>query len=170
MMISFVNLTQHQLWDIGGVDGLQVAQTLFGESVQRLSPFQSLETSLEGLSCSVLRLCEGNFRIACNGADQILEQHLRAAQPGRQVWVKQLPWLSAIALPDAIGMVHLQNLAVPKPPHRLTGLPLHCATPARIDGISVLIWRHLIAQQPAIELHTAANQVDVMMGKIKNQK
>lgn len=168
-MISFLNLTQHQLWDIGGIDGLQVAQSLFGESVHRLAPFQSLETTLEGLPCSVLRLCEGNFRVAWNQHEQILKQKLQLAQLDQCVWVKQFPWLSSIALPDAIGMSYLLNLAIPTPPHRLTGLPLHCAAPARIDGISVLIWRHLIAQQPAIELHIATHQIDRMVDRLKHQ-
>ena len=55
------------LWDMAGVDGLEVAQTLFGEKVGHLAPFQSLETVVQDKDCSVLRLCDRNFRIVYPG-------------------------------------------------------------------------------------------------------
>ena len=50
-------------WDFAGVDGGLVARALFGEAAARLSVWQSLDTDWDGSPCSVLRLCEGNFRI-----------------------------------------------------------------------------------------------------------
>ena len=61
------DFTVLQPWDMAGADGLVAARALFGESVDRLAPFQSMETTLEGLPCAVLRLCDRNFRVTYPG-------------------------------------------------------------------------------------------------------
>lgn len=149
-----------QHWDFAGIDGLQVAKKLFGNAIERLAPFQSLETCLTGGHCSVLRLCEGNFRVSSQGDFAIFQQQLAQAQNGHQVWVKQLPWLSTLFLPEAVGLHRLPQIATPKPPYRLQSIPLHCAIPARIEGMSVLIWRHPVQSQPVFELQTALQHAD----------
>lgn len=157
----------HQLWDIAGVDGLQVARALFGEAIDRISPFQSLEALLQDQPCSVLRLCEGNFRVAWQSdSPTTFAQIAHPAQQDKRVWVKQFPWLGAIAVPESARLTRLFELAVPKPPHRLIGIQPDCAAPARIDGISVLVWRHVVADQPAFELHAATKDLDTVRAKI----
>ena len=80
-------------WDIAGVDGLPVARALFGEGAARLSVWQSLDTEWGGAPCSVLRLCEGNFRVGLYGGDaDALGQALKEAARGRRVWVKPSGW------------------------------------------------------------------------------
>lgn len=108
-------------WDMVGKDGLRVAKALFGEAVDRLAPFQSLETELDGVPCSVLRLCDRNFRIIDPGA---FDQKVAAiqAEMTADVWVKQLPWIGAIALPFEQAQLLIQK-ATARPPHRHTNLP-----------------------------------------------
>lgn len=72
----------------------------------------------------------------------------------------------AIALPEALGLDLLPQIAIPKPPHRLQGLERNCAAPTRIDSISVLVWRHQLQGQPAFELHTAAKDVEAVRAKL----
>lgn len=146
------------LCDIAGVDGLQVMKALVGQEVDRIAPFQSLEAEIEGISCSVLRLCEGNFRLSWQGKNRRLLSYLESTAAGQRVWVQQFPWLSAILLPERISLDHLIELAVAKPPFRLSALALHCAAPARIVGRSILVWRHPIQGREQIELHLAAQQ------------
>lgn len=149
------------LWDFAGVDGLQVAKAWFGEAIDRLSPFQSLDTRLNNQPCAVLRLCENNFRIAWTGSDS-----LPLAVPTEcQVWLKQFDWLGTIVLPDSTSP-QLMAIATPKPPHRLP-LPLHCAAPARIDGLSVLIWRRAIAGKPVLEVQTAQQHLHLIQEKLQ---
>lgn len=141
-----------QPWDMAGADGLVAARALFGEAIDHLAPFQSMETTLEGLPCAVLRLCDRNFRITYPSA---LDQIVAAVQ--LQVWVNQLGWMGAIALPaEQLPAVTAQ--ATVRAPHRLHGLPLHCAVPAQISALPVLLWHHPIAGQPALELHFAKAQ------------
>jgi hypothetical protein len=145
--------TEH--WDFAGIDGLQVAQNLWGDVIGRLAPFQSTEIpSVQG-HCSVLRLCEGNFRVSWQGDATGFQQQITQAQKGQRVWVKQLPWLSALFLAEATGLNYLPQVATPKPPYRLQSMPLHCAIPARIAGMSVLIWYHPVHAQPVFELQMA---------------
>lgn len=139
-------------WDLAGADGLVAARTLFGEAVDHLAPFQSMETTLARLPCAVLRLCDRNFRITYLGH---LDQIVAALQ--LQVWVKQLSWMEAITLP-AEQFPTIAAQATIKAPHRLHGLPLHCAVPAQISALPILIWHHPIAGQPALELHFAKSQ------------
>lgn len=153
-MTPFLPLhTEH--WDFAGIDGLQVAKNLFSDAIDRLAPFQSAEISFRSGHCSVLRLCEGNFRVSWQGDSAQFQQQLAQAQQGQRVWVKQLPWLSTLFLTEAAGLHHLPQVATPKPPYRLQAMPLHCAIPARIEGMSVLIWYHLVQTQPVFELQMA---------------
>jgi len=184
----------YQLWDFAGVDGLQFAKALFGETSGRIAPFQSFEfellktdtftinttphsvmprvfdsnetrCSLNGCLCSVLRLGEGNFRISLQGEATVLEQAIAQLQPNYQIWAKRCEWMGAIAIPETLGLNLLPKIAIPKPPHRLEGLQSNCAVPARIDGISVLIWRHQLGQ-PAFELHIAIKDIEAVQAKV----
>ena len=163
-MPGLLNLNAHQ-WDLAGVDGLQVAKSLFGDQVGCIAAFQSVETSLEGCPCSVLRLCEGNFRITWQGNSTILEQAFQRVQ-GKRAWLKRFDWLGAIALSESVGLTLIPQIAVPIPPHRLKGMLLNCAAPARIEGTAVLIWRHLVLGQSAFELHTAVKDLETVKAKL----
>lgn len=145
----------HSLWDLAGVDGLAVMQELFGAAIDRIAPFQSLETELDRIPCSILRLCEHNFRIGWSGAPEVLQAQLAAVTRDRGVWVKQFPWLSRLLLPETLPLDRLAQVATPKPPFRLSTLALHCAAPVRIEGIAVLVWRHPVQGQDCLELHVA---------------
>lgn len=151
-----------QLWDFAGIDGLQMAKALFGEGIDRLSVFGSIDTHLLNCPCSVLRLCETNFRVAAYDSFDL--QPLQQALIDRQVWLRQFGWLSAIVLPDSLG-ARLAQMATPKLPHRLP-LPIGCAAPAQIDGVSVLMWRHLVCEQPALEMHAATKDLQFIQAKL----
>lgn len=141
-------------WDMAGADGLVTARALFGEAIDHLAPFQSMETTLEGLPCAVLRLGDRNFRLSYPGPlDQVVEA-LRL-----QVWTKQLGWMGAIALSPE-NFPAITALTTVRAPHRLHGLPLHCALPAQISALPVLIWHHPIEGQSALELHLAKAQIE----------
>lgn len=135
-MKTFIDLPDYQLWDFAGVDGLQFAQTLVGEAAGKLAPFQSLETTVADYPCSLLRLCENNFRLGIQGNFAI------QAPAKMRVWVKRCETIKAIALPNSEQNLLLQ-IATTKPPHRLQEIALNRAVPARINGISVLIWGYL---------------------------
>jgi hypothetical protein len=160
MMLDVLDLATYTRWDITGIDGLQLTKLWFGSGVDRIAPFQSLETTWGDKSCSVLRLCEGNFRISCaeSPAQINIPQNYRG-------WVKQFDWLGAIAIPD-VALSCLEEIAIPKPPYRLSHLKLNCALPARIDGIAVLIWRHLLHHQSVIEIHTTQQDLYVVKTRI----
>ncbi len=146
-------LTISQPWDVAGADGLVAARALFGEAVDHLAPFQSMETALEGVPCAVLRLCDRNFRITYPGPLD------RAIAPfNLQLWVTRLDWMTALALPSH-RLAALTAQATVRAPHRLYPLPLHRAVPAQVAQISVVIWHHPIAGQPALELHLASSQI-----------
>jgi hypothetical protein len=154
-------LNQPKLWDMAGVDGLHVAKALFGDAVDRLSPFQSLETELQGKPCSVLRLCERNFRIAYPGPlDQL------GIFRDCNVWIRQFAWLGAISFPIEQLPNLIAQVAV-RPPHRLKNLPNHQAAPAQLDSIALLIWRHPSQGQPALELHAARANLDRLVERIR---
>ena len=140
------------LWDMSGVDGLEVAKSLFGENITYLSPFQSVETLLGEQACSVLRLCDHNFRIRYPGS---LDQKVFLQ---RCVWVKQYDWLSSLTLPIEQLSKLTQNATV-RAPHRLINLPNHQAVPARFKDIPLLVWRHNIKGTPIVELHVAKAHV-----------
>ncbi len=145
--------TISQPWDMAGADGLVAVRALFGEVVDHLAPFQSLETELEGEACAVLRLGDRNFRLTYPGP---LDQAI--APLNLQLWVTQLAWMAAITLPSA-SLPALAAQATVRAPHRLCPLPLHQAVPAQVAKISVLMWHHPIAGQPMLELHLANSQI-----------
>ena len=149
------------LWDMAGSDALAVAQQLFGRQIGYLSPFQSIETSLEGCDCSVLRLCDRNFRIRySNPLDRLINPLQRC------VWVKQYDWLSMHSLPIE-QLPTLAKMATARPPHRLANLPNNQAVPANFKGIPILIWRHSVRGEPAVELHAAATDKDKLIEQLE---
>lgn len=168
-MIHVLLPNDYQLWDIAGVDGLQVAKSLFGDEVGCIATFQSIETTLSGCPCSVVRLCEGNFRIAWQGNSTILEEAVQRVQ-GRRAWFKRFDWLGAIALSESVGLTHLPQIAVAKPPHRLKGMLLNCAAPARIEGAAILVWRHFVLGQSAFELHTAVKDLETVKVRLTSNR
>ncbi|MBD0335026.1 MAG: hypothetical protein ICV62_06025 [Cyanobacteria bacterium Co-bin13] len=161
----------YYLWDFAGADGLQAARNLFGGRVSELGPFQSLESSFNAHACSVLRLCENNFRVALSrdhGLDLAIEEM------NLNVWVHQCnPFqrppqkrqaapasnrMATLVLPEQLGRC-LPRLATTKPIYCLEDLPLHCAVPARLQQKAILVWHHPWLGHPRFELHTA--QADV---------
>ena len=136
-----------RLWDFAGVDGLSAARALFGEAAARLSVWQSLDTA----HGSLLRLCEGNFRVGLSGGDPgALEAALHEAARGRRLWVRAA---QAAAFLAEDSLERLLPAAIVKPPHRLAGLPPGRAVPARLDGRAVLLWRHTVGGTPTLEVH-----------------
>ncbi|PPS45110.1 hypothetical protein [Chroococcidiopsis sp. TS-821] len=149
-----MDLPHYQLWDFAGVDGLQFAKTLVGDAAGRLAPFQSLEATIADYPCSLLRLCENNFRLGVRG--------VAIQSPAKmRVWVKQCETIQAIALPNS-STPNLLQIATTKPPHRLQNLALNRAIPARINNISVLIWYHSPLEKPVLELHTAVKNIVIV--------
>lgn len=159
MINPHYSINCHPLWDIAGVDGLQVMKSLFGEQVDRIAPFQSLAAELDRTPCAILRLCEGNFRLRWQGEAAVLKSRLDTAANAKRVWIKQFPWLGSLVLPETIAPALLAQVAIPKPPFRLSSLALHCAVPARIEGIAVLIWWHTWQGKNILELHAAEQQL-----------
>lgn len=153
--VSFLSLPLATYWDFAGVDGLAFASSLAGETAHRLSVFQSQTITIAGETCSLLRLCEKNFRLsASQTATEKIESHLKPAQNQWCVWVNRCENLGILALPDAWGMTFLQENATPKPPHRLQGLWRDRAVPARLNGTAILIWR----RPQWVELQLALSQ------------
>ncbi len=149
-----MDLPHYQLWDFAGVDGLQFAKTLVGDAAGRLAPFQSLETTIADYPCSLLRLCENNFRLGVRG--------VAIQSPAKmRVWMKQCETIQAIIFPDS-SKPNLLQIATTKPPHRLQNLALNHAIPARINNVSVLIWYHSPQEKPVLELHTAVNDAEAI--------
>lgn len=165
-----IPLPGYQLWDFAGVDGLQCAQALAGDRVTKLAPFQSLETQVGGSRCAILRLCEGNFRLGLQGESEEFEYLLQQAQVEARVWVSRCDHLSAIAVPEVAGLELLPQLATTKPPHRLVGLQSNCAVPARIDHLSVVIWRHPLLGQPAFELQAAVQDMESIKATLSSSR
>ena len=150
----------NSLWDLAGVDGLVVAKQLFGEEVGYLGRFQSLETVLEGKDCSVLRLCDLNFRISYTG---YLPQLIPQPQP--TIWLKQFEWLVSLSLPITL-LPKIISQATVRPPHRLANTPNHQAVPVQFQGIPILIWQHPNQGKPTLELHLARNEVENLASKL----
>ncbi|MGB3786448.1 MAG: hypothetical protein WA949_00455 [Phormidesmis sp.] len=160
-----------KLWDMAGVDGLEAAQSLFGEEVIYLSRFQSVETVLAGKECSVLRLCDRNFRIRYSGPlDQLITDQLITDQlitPLQHcIWIKQYSWLGTLTFPIEQLPAFIEN-ATTRAPHRLTDLPNNQALPARFKDIPLLAWRHNIQGNPAVELHAAQTDLDRLSEQLK---
>jgi hypothetical protein len=159
MSHSAISLAHSQLWDFAGIDGLQFASAIVGSAAEKISPFQSLEATIHGQPCSLLRLCSGNFRLRTDSV-----KPLTSHKSSLQIWVKQCDWMSAIAVSDEFPIA---QIAIAKPPYRLPGLAPNCAAPAQIDGLSVLIWRHSILGQPVFEIHTATQDLETIQTKIR---
>jgi hypothetical protein len=158
----------YYLWDFAGVDGLQVARNLFGEKVSQLAPFQSLESSFNAHACSVLRLCENNFRVALSrdhGLDLAIEDmnldvwvrqcNPFQGPPQKRLAINTADRMATLVLPEQLGLSCLHRLATTKPIHTLENLPLHCAVPARLQQKAILVWHHPWLGHPRFELHTA---------------
>ena len=160
------DLDHYHLWDFAGIDGLQFARGLVGNDVSKIAPFQSFETKLLNTPCSVLRLCEGNFRLGIQGNEAEIENLLQQNQADLRVWMKPCRRMQAIALPETIGLNLLTRLMTTKPPYRLEGLNCNCAVPARLDGTAVLVWRHLIFGNSVVELQTAAKDLENVKTKL----
>jgi hypothetical protein len=162
LAIQNLAIQTNVLWDVAGVDGLQVMKTLFGAGCDRIAPFQSFETALDQTPCSVLRLCEGNFRLHWLGDANQLQSRLDTATKGQRVWVKQFPWLVSVQLPPALDTVRLSQLAIAKPPFSLPALALNCAAPARIEALAVLVWRHTRQTTEILEFHIAKQSLETL--------
>ncbi|MDX2214986.1 MAG: hypothetical protein SFY66_16985 [Oculatellaceae cyanobacterium bins.114] len=160
--MSHRSIYANLLWDVAGVDGLQVMKTLFGDQCDRIAPFQSFEAELDHTPCSVLRLCEGNFRIRWAGDADHLKSMLYSVTTDQRVWVKQFPWLVSVQLPHTLDTVKLSQMAIAKLPFSLTSLALNCAAPARIETLSVLVWRHTLQTTETLELHTARKSLEML--------
>lgn len=187
----FRNLSQYQLWDLAGIDSLQLAKLLVSDVVTKIAPFQSLDFIFTGYQYSALRLCKGNFRLGLYGelgayGGLNFEETITQAQTGLRVWARRcdkmkakdatascsaisLTACCASALPESVALNLLPKIAVVKPPHHLQELQPDCAVPGTINGISVLIWRHQLLSQPIFELHTAVGDAEAIKVKLINR-
>lgn len=148
------------LWDVTGIDALAVMMEIFGEAVGRLAPFQSLETRLAGQDCSILRLCDRTFRIAdAPTLPQHLSAYLNPSPQAHHLYLHQFDWLGRIGLP-AQQLTRLATVATVRPPHRLRGLPGHCAVPIQIADLALLLWHHPRQEQLFLECHVARQNLD----------
>lgn len=176
----FLNLSRYQLWNITGVDSLELAKRLVSGVVAKISSFQSVDFIFTGYQYSVLRLGESNFRLGLYGelgnyGGLTFEETIAQAQMGLQVWVGQCDRMmasDAIAQQDAIALSEdtvldlLPKLAIVQPPHHLEDLQPNYAVPAKIDGTSVLIWQHQLLSQRIVELHAAVGDVEAIKLKL----
>ena len=147
-----MNPPDYQLWDFAGVDGLQVAISLFSPAVSYLAPFQSFSAALGHQPCSVLRLCENNFRVA---APEDVDFARAITQLELKIWVKPSPTANLV-MPAALGLSRLAQIATTKPLFTLNPFPLNRAVPVRIDGAAILAWHHLWQGQPTLLIQAAA--------------
>ena len=147
-------------WDFAGVDGLQAAIALFSPAVNRIAPFQSLTTSFDDQPCSVLRLCENNFRVALPADETAKTRGLRRAitDLNLEVWSKPCSAASFVVSPE-LGLARLGEISIAKPPHQLEGFMCDRAVPARIEGIAILAWHHLWCDRPTLTIQTAHSNI-----------
>lgn len=153
-----VNPPEYYLWDFAGVDGLQVAIALFSSSVTHLAPFQFLTTTFEQQSCAVLRLCEGNFRVAL-AAPVPFDQAVVAL--GCQIWVNPCQTAN-LTMPPAVGLARLAQIATTKPLYTLQPFPCDRALRSRIDDIAILAWHHRWHQHPQFLIQTAPADIEAV--------
>ncbi|NEQ24110.1 MAG: hypothetical protein F6K28_34295 [Microcoleus sp. SIO2G3] len=158
--LPFLNLSRYQLWELAGVDGLQLVKRLASDVVEKISPLQSLDFIFTGYQYSVLRLGEGNFRLGLYGdlgtyGGLNFEEAIASVRIGLQVWAKPCGAMQTMAIPEATALDLLPQIAVVKPPHHLEDLPPNCAVSATIHEIPILIWRHRLLSEAVFELHTA---------------
>ncbi len=155
---SPINPPGHFLWDFAGMDGLQAAIALFTPAIAHRAPFQSLTAQFEQQPCSVLRLCENNFRVALP-EPMALGDAITALE--LNVWVKPCP-AATLLLPVDLGLERLRAIATTKPMYTLNPFPCDRAVPARINGLAILAWHHLWQGQPRLEIQTAQGQVKAL--------
>ncbi|MEL6382178.1 MAG: hypothetical protein AAFQ89_06845 [Cyanobacteria bacterium J06626_18] len=153
-----INPLNYFLWDFAGVDGLQTAIALFTPNISRIAPFQSLTTEFNQQPCSVLRLCENNFRVALS-EETSFDQAVAAL--GLNVWVKPCP-ATILILPTDSGLKRLTEIATAKPIYTLKPFPCDRAVPARINGLAILAWHHRWQERLRLEIQTAAASVDTI--------
>jgi len=165
-MTNPISLPSTFLWDIAGVDGLAVMKRLIGEECDRIAPFQSLETDLDHTPCTILRLCEANFRLRWMGDSAHLQSRLGVATADQQVWVKQFPWLVSVPLLHGISVEQLSGVAIARVPFSVEYLGMDCAAPVRIGRHGCLIWRHSIQGRAVIELHSALQTIQELKGTV----
>lgn len=165
------------LIDFAGVDGLQLAISLFGSSVQHISPFQSLEVSWQlnfeesdrsdaNGSGVLLRLCENNFRLRHFSNTANLIKSFEPNLLPKQVWMRSLPWLGSVTYSLSISPTILDNLQkkfVPTPPHQLFNIPFHQAAVGRIDGQAVLVWVYTMGDRAVVELQAANSHLEAIV-------
>lgn len=148
------------LWDFAGVDGLQAAIALFSPAISHISPFQSLTANFSHQPCSVLRLCENNFRVALPqtiSGETAFEKAI--ADLNLKVWAKRCPAATFI-VPADLALSRLPKIAMTKPLYSLTPFPCDRAVPARINGVAILAWHHLWYEQPRVYIQTASANVN----------
>ncbi|MEO0984882.1 MAG: hypothetical protein AAFY20_04965 [Cyanobacteria bacterium J06639_14] len=153
-----VNPSNYFLWDLAGMDGLQAAIALFTPQISHIAPFQSLTTTFNQQPCSVLRLCENNFRVALSEAT-LFDQAVDAL--GLQVWAKPYP-AAVLVVPTDFGLQRLTEIARTKPIYTLNPFPCDRAVPARIDGTAILAWHHSWQGQPRLEIQTASAHINMI--------
>jgi len=151
-------MSNYFLWDFAGIDGLQAAIALFTPAISRIAPFQSLTTNFHHQPCSVLRLCENNFRVALP-ANLAFNQAI--ADLSLQVWSKPCP-AATFVVPTALGLARLPQIATTKPTHTLEPFPCDRAVPARINGVAILAWHHSWCGQPILNIQTASANVNTI--------
>ncbi|WP_204137001.1 hypothetical protein [Halomicronema sp. CCY15110] len=152
------NSSDYWLWDFAGVDGLQAAIALFSPAISHLSPFQSLTAEFGQQPCSVLRLCENNFRVALP-EPMAFDSAISALE--LSVWVKPCP-AATLLLPVEAGLERLRAIATTKPIYTLHPFPCDRAVPARINDLAILAWHHSWQGQPRLTLQTAQENVEAI--------
>ncbi|MEL6225228.1 MAG: hypothetical protein AAFR31_21580 [Cyanobacteria bacterium J06627_8] len=150
--------TDYYLWDFAGVDGLQAAIAFFTPAINHIAPFQSLTTTFNQQPCSVLRLCENNFRVMLP-TKVAFDQAIAALEIN--VWCKLCPAATLVIPPD-LGLEQLPQIATTKPIYTLNPFPCDRAVPARIDGMAILAWHYLWQESPRIEIQTAWANIDMI--------
>ncbi len=194
----FLNLSRYQLWDLAGIDSLQLAKLLVSDGVTKIALFESVDFIFTGYQYSALRLGEGKFRLGLYGelgtyGGLNFEETIEQSQVGLEVWAKRCDKLKAtevtasygmiglteccaisltaccaIALPQSVAHDLLPKIAVVQPPHCLEELQPNFALPAKIENLPVLIWRHQLLSQPVFELHTAVQDAEAIKLKLIN--
>lgn len=163
----FLNLSRYQLWDLTGVDGMQLVKRLASDVVEKITRFQSLDFIFTGYQYSVLRLGEGNYRLGLYGnlgtyGGLNFEEAIVSAKIGLQVWAKPCTRMQTVAISEVTALNLLPRIAVVKSPYQLEELPLNYAVPATICEVPTLIWRHRLLSEAVFELHTAVQDAETI--------
>lgn len=160
----FLNLGRYQLWDVAGIDALQLVRLLCSDAVAKLALFQSLDVIFTGYQYSVLRLGEEKFRLSLYGelgdyGGLTFLETIAQSQIGLQVSAKFCDQIKAIALKASCA---------DNAPHSLARLQSNRAAPTRVEGFQVLIWRHQLLSQPVLEFHARVGDADAIEVKLSN--